>query len=230
MRDPMEPITEAAWATGTSSQAKWGGGRQGKAFLIGCYSLAWPALLKARSDKFANRLVPLHEILGDDAATLVNSVKAAPDFASRKAAADAFFLARRDHDANKVQAALIRSIGTALADPDCGSVEEMARRVGISQSRLTRLAKSSFGFAPKLLIRRARFRRMLHRMDARTYADWRDYIDDQYVDQSHLIRDFRFFMGMSPRQYMALERPFVAAAFEEFRRMMASGTANMWQS
>jgi methylphosphotriester-DNA--protein-cysteine methyltransferase len=49
--------------------------------------------------------------------------------------------------------------------------------------------------------------RMLGALQARPYSEWPDYIDPQYVDQSHMIRDFKYFMGMSPRQYLALPRP-----------------------
>jgi AraC-like DNA-binding protein len=115
---------------------------------------------------------------------------------------------------------VIMAIRMALADPDCATVEQLSERTGLNQPRLLRLCKACFGFAPKILIRRARFLRMLHRIDAHSYENWSDFIDSQYVDQSHLIRDFRAFIGMAPSRYMALERPYVAAAFAAFRAMM----------
>lgn len=214
---------------GNTSKAHWADGESGTAFLAVLFPLAWPKLLQMPADRFSNRVEPLAMVLGARADALDRAVKAADGFEARKQAANAFFESLRAAAPPVPAAATIRAIGEALADPACASVEEMAQRAGVSQAKLARVARAAYGFPPKLLIRRARFRRMLHRMDAHTYADWRDYIDDQYVDQSHLIRDFRFFMGMSPRRYMALERPVVAAALETFRRMMAQDFGNMWQ-
>ena len=112
------------------------------------------------------------------------------------------------------------AIRLALGDPDCGSTEELAARTGVSRRKLERIAGACFGFPPKMLIRRERFRRMLHRADAMSYSQWRDFLDLQYVDQSHMIRDFNYFMGMPPSRYFALERPFVSAAFQAFWAML----------
>jgi hypothetical protein len=74
------------------------------------------------------------------------------------------------------------------------------------------LSKRGFGFPPKLLLRRQRFLRMLGTLHARPYDEWPDFIDPQYVDQSHMIRDFGFFLGMPPRRYFAMDRPILRAA------------------
>ena len=214
---------------GNSSHARWGGGTDGTAFFIAFYPLAWPLLFKTHASLFANKIVPLSPLFGNAGGDLAKAVKAREDFGGRVAIANALLTEQLRSELDAETAMIIRTIGSALGDPACGSVEQMAERAGASQSRVARIAKASFGFAPKLLIRRARFRRMLHRMDAHSYADWRDYIDAQYVDQSHLIRDFRYFMGFSPRAYMNLDRPFMMAAFAAFRAMMGAESKQMWQ-
>lgn len=227
--DTLQAIANPGVLFGNSSRARWGESSGGTAFCLGFYPLAWPVLLDARADTHADMAAPINDVLGADGNSLAAAIQTAPDFAGRAAVANAFFEARKRALPDPDVAVLIKAIGVALADPDCAAVETMAERVGISQTRLARLSKAYFGYAPKLLIRRARFRRMLHRMDQHSYDDWRDYIDVQYTDQSHLIRDFRYFMGLSPSRYMALERPFVAAAFASFRKMMAGGARELWQ-
>ncbi len=228
-RHLLTPVSPDGIFFGNSSHARWGGGTDGTAFFVAFYPLAWPLLLKAQADRFANKMVPLSTLFAGAGGDLANAVQAGGDFAGRVAAANACLVGQLSSNADAGTVAIIRAIGSALGDPACGTVEQMAERAGASPSRVARIAKASFGFAPKLLIRRARFRRMLHRMDAHSYADWRDYIDAQYVDQSHLIRDFRYFMGFSPRAYMALERPYIAAAFAAFRAMMGADSKQMWQ-
>ena len=93
-----------------------------------------------------------------------------------------------------------------LNDPTMRDTDAMAQALGRHPSALARLCKRRFGFPPKLLLRRQRFLRMLDALHARPYAEWPDFLDPQYTDQSHMIRDFRHFMGTSPTQYLALPR------------------------
>jgi hypothetical protein len=41
---------------------------------------------------------------------------------------------------------------------------------------------------PKSLLRRQRFLRMLGTLHVRPYSEWGDFLDPQYVDQSHMVR------------------------------------------
>jgi methylphosphotriester-DNA--protein-cysteine methyltransferase len=93
-----------------------------------------------------------------------------------------------------------------LENPDVVSVSQLCAATGISHARMIRLCRRAFGFPPKFLLRRARFQRMLAAIDTRPYQEWRDFIDPQYVDQSHLIRDFHYFLGMPPSRYAASPR------------------------
>ncbi len=91
-----------------------------------------------------------------------------------------------------------------LADPEIGTVEQLCTMLDITQSRLARMCKGVYGETPKKLLRRARFGRMLRALAEKPYAEWRSFIDPNYFDQSHFIRDFRYFLGMPPRDYLAL--------------------------
>lgn len=90
-----------------------------------------------------------------------------------------------------------------LTDPEIGTVEQLCYETGLSQPRLSRLCRREFGTTPKKLLRRARFGRMLQALCQFPYAMWRDFLDPQYFDQSHFIRDFRYFLGMAPSQFVA---------------------------
>ena len=103
--------------------------------------------------------------------------------------------------------ARILAIHAALVDPEVSTVAEMVDRVGTGQRTIERLCLRHFGFPPKLLLRRQRFMRSLAQFMLDRSLKWIGAIDQHYHDQAQFVRDFREFMGMSPRQYAALPHP-----------------------
>jgi len=86
-------------------------------------------------------------------------------------------------------------------------VAGMVERVDASQRTVERLCLRHFGFPPKLLLRRQRFMRSLAQFMLDRSLKWIGAIDQHYHDQAQFVRDFREFMGMSPRQYAAMPHP-----------------------
>jgi AraC-like DNA-binding protein len=219
--DAMEPIAEQAQLSGPTDRADWIEGK-GTVFCVGLHPLAWRSLIGAPAHTLANKAVPLSVIWPQVAPAFLARLSSCASFEERVAVANHVFLSMERARLPAGLAGHIAAIRLALADPDCGTVEEMAQRVRVNGAKLLRVSRAAFGFPPKALIRRERFRRMLHRVDAHSYEDWRSFIESQYVDQSHLIRDFSDFLGMSPSRYMALDRPLVAAAFRAFWAMVGA--------
>jgi methylphosphotriester-DNA--protein-cysteine methyltransferase len=62
------------------------------------------------------------------------------------------------------------------------------------------------------LLRRQRFLDTLGHVRSAVGDPLRDTLDPDYFDQSHFYRDFRDFMGMSPRAYFAASRSIMATA------------------
>jgi AraC-like DNA-binding protein len=82
-------------------------------------------------------------------------------------------------------------------------VRNIARRVGLSQRRFIQVFATEVGLTPKLYERIRRFhqaRQLVPKADA---PDWaRVAVECGYFDQSHLIRDFCAFSGLSPMAYL----------------------------
>ena len=116
---------------------------------------------------------------------------------------------------------LIHGLHTALLDSDATSVTEIAEQLQMNGMQLERLSKRVFGFPPKLLIRRQRFLRTLALLMRQPAAKWGEILDPQYYDQAHFNRDFQRFFSMSPKQYLALDKPIVSVA--AMARMKALG-------
>ena len=97
-------------------------------------------------------------------------------------------------------AALLRSPST--------SVDNLAGIASLGQKQHARLFREYVGINPKEYGRIARFQRALRMMQLGS----RDYAGiayaNGYSDQSHFIRDFRQFSGMTPKQLTAYQTPY----------------------
>ena len=198
-------------ATGPSSQSvrftigstrMWG---------IGLLPLGWARFVHARASKLANGLFDGHTN---------------PDFASFRPLASTLFgpepdpLAELDRIAAHFLAridgpvpdeARILAVHGALVDPETRNVASFAERAGLGQRTLERVCERAFGFSPKLLLRRQRFLRSLAQFMMDPTLKWIGAIDSQYHDQAQFVRDFRQFMGQTPRRYAASAKPILGA-------------------
>lgn len=81
---------------------------------------------------------------------------------------------------------------------------------GLSSRRFIELFRRHVGATPKVYRRIQRFQRALRVMQKQTWVDWSDFaVEGGYYDQSHLIRDFRQFSGLTPTMYFRLQREFL---------------------
>jgi AraC-like DNA-binding protein len=106
----------------------------------------------------------------------------------------------------------IEAVHQAISDPEITDVAALAVRLGQNSQYVERLCRRVFGFPPKRLLRRQRFLRSLAPRMLDPRLQWTDVLDGSYHDQAHFNRDFRDFMGLSPRAYLKMPRPISKAA------------------
>lgn len=112
----------------------------------------------------------------------------------------------------------------AFADPNM-SIGDFADEHGIERRSFERLIKRTFGQTPKKVLRRARALDMA--------ANLRGVADDaeaeelalRYYDQSHMIREFVAFFGMTPQQFIRTPQPLMTLTLEarQARRLEVLG-------
>ena len=119
------------------------------------------------------------------------------------------------------------------------STRAPSRRCALREGRLNRVMRlhdqrtverachRAFGFSPKLLLRRQRFMRSLSDFMLDPTLKWIGAIDSHYHDQAQFVRDFRQFIGMSPRQYAALPKPLIGAVMRERARFAGSAVQTL---
>lgn len=142
------------------------------------------------------------ELLGGSARRLQERLQAAQSWPERFGLLDSVFGRRLDRSGRpptevvRAWALLRRSHGQA-------SIASIARQVGWSDRHLGRQFEIEIGLTPKIAARVIRFdraRRLLPRVPAAQIA-----VRCGYTDQSHLIRDFVAFTGLSPTRWLAAE-------------------------
>jgi AraC-like DNA-binding protein len=83
------------------------------------------------------------------------------------------------------------------------SVEQMARKMGITRRHLERVFRRYAGPSPKMMCRIFRFSHFLHLLMGSLDRSWVSLsLKAGFFDQAHLIRDFRLFAGHSPDAFI----------------------------
>lgn len=105
----------------------------------------------------------------------------------------------------------IRAVQQAMTDPYLLQIPDFAERAGVSVRTLERMCLKHCGFSPNVVLRRQRLVRSLASFINEGDVRWSEAIDRHYHDQSHFVREFHQFMGMSPSRYAGLEHPIMRA-------------------
>ena len=198
--------------TGPTSRAARFRITSGRIWGIGLLPAGWTALFAVPAGNYADRFV---DGLADPAfasfAPLARALSESEGDHARELALIEAHMAKLFADVVAPDPA-IAALTAALVDPELVTVADLAERLGMNIRSLERLSRRAFGFPPKLLLRRQRFLSSLARFMLDPSLKWLGALDARYHDQSHFVRDFRRFMGMSPSAYARLDKPLLAAA------------------
>jgi AraC-like DNA-binding protein len=158
------------------------------------------ALLGVPAGELANAHVDLDAVWGPSAAELRERLCAARAPAERFHLLENALMARLA-DPPRRHGAVRCALGLLTHSHGRARVRDVAHAVDLSQRRLIAAFTNEVGLTPKLFGRVQRFQRALAL--ARDNAlDWAELATGcGYFDQSHLIRDFVAFAGMSPADY-----------------------------
>lgn len=210
-------------ATGPSSKAVRFTVGATRLWGVGLLPLGWAKYAAAPAASVANAAVDgfAHPAFSGFSPLAETVFGPEPDCEAELARIVAYFASRAGNKIDDEER--IVAIHDALIDPDVHSVTELVERAGFSQRTMERVCQRAFGFSPKLLLRRQRFMRSLAQFMLDPSLKWIGAIDSHYHDQAQFVRDFREFMGMTPRQYAALDKPILNGVMHDRARF--AGTA-----
>jgi AraC-like DNA-binding protein len=172
------------------------------------HALAW----EESSSDIADRCQELSWTAGGLFLQMFGQLSIAGDDTDRVAVADTFLLQRleqcrfsRLHLFDAIEAHLAR------ADDENVTVAGIADALDVSERQLERWTAKMYGFRPKLMLRRARFMRVLEAILSDPNAHWQDVAGASYFDQSHFCRDFKLFCGLTPGKFFQRHRSLINA-------------------
>ena len=175
-----------------------------EAFLIGIHfkpGRAFP-FLGLRADEISDTHIDLETLWGNYAKQLREQLHNAKDPQERFRLLEDGLLSHLS-DSPENHYAVSTALELLSGENDI-SVRAIARNVGLSERRFIQLFKSEVGMTPKRFSRVQRFQRaraVIHSQE--DGADWTGIaFECGYFDQSHFIREFREFSGMSPAAYL----------------------------
>src|SRR5262245_30606166 len=90
------------------------------------------------------------------------------------------------------------------------TVREASKYIGLSQRRFIQVFKAEVGITPKLFSRIQRFQQTRTFIQQNPSPNWASLaLDLGYFDQSHFIREFLEFSGLSPTDYLNRHKRFI---------------------
>jgi AraC-like DNA-binding protein len=164
-------------------------------------------LLRTPQHEIANRTGSFTDLIGGEARVLRDRLLDLRDAAARLRLVEAWLLdacvsARNIHP--------LVAWASQLLESSAGSVQtaQLARHAGCSRKHLAGLFRERVGLAPKTLARIHRFHRAAAAIAGSGATGFGQVAADMgYFDQSHLIRDFRQFAGLTPTEFARCAQP-----------------------
>ncbi len=204
MRWPMPRVMVVGPANGVSSLEVDGGTR---IVGVGVTPLGWHSLMGAPAESLSDQVLEAGAVLGDRfVSTLLATLRGADGFAAAAMFGSACLSALPAR--RLTQRSRLKHIGSWLEQAGTNTLDGLAEELNLSCRQTARLTASAFGCTPKLM--QMKYRALRHAVAIG--LDPVDRIEDAslYYDQSHLIRDFKRFVGCTPevfrRDYAAFNR------------------------
>lgn len=175
----------------------------------------WRALFDEPAHHYTNKMLALRDLWGERAHHLYGDVLAAgKDEQAIIAAIEKHFrdlIAERNSVAVDQHMQLFERIAS---NDSTMMITDVAEHIGLSSRQLERHCTASFGMSPKRVLRRSRFLDMATVMRGFSQPREGELAALRYTDQSHLNREFREFIGMTPGQFAVTPTPLLTAGLQ----------------
>jgi AraC-like DNA-binding protein len=172
-------------------------------------------VLKIPMHHLTHRIVPLADLdRAGDLQRLENQLFHTPQDGMRIRLFNAFFLKCLGPEAQQQNAATWMA-QTIIENNGTLSIRELCEQNGLYYKKLDRIFQERVGLSPKVFSRIVRFRHILVHLNRRRSPFYDGtFFDFGFYDQNHFIREFKYFMGVTPTKYYAQRSDFSFEALQ----------------
>ncbi|MBO2012752.1 helix-turn-helix domain-containing protein [Hymenobacter negativus] len=187
-----------------ASEAQVGGAFQ----MVGAcfHPSAVPAVFDVRADELTDSCLDM-ALLPTPFQHLTEQLQHRPTTAAQLELLAAFLLNTTARPAQPTDPSVQHALTRLLATQGRVSLRELQQETQLSERSLQRKFQHRVGVPPKLFARICQFQATLRQLRTASYDKLSDLaFTHEYADQSHHIRGFKEFAGLSPRQYLHRSR------------------------
>jgi AraC-like DNA-binding protein len=166
---------------------------------VGLMPHGWAALVPMDASAAANRLFDAKDLFGNIVVEVHEKLRATQDFDARVAIFEEMLIRLMTRQ-KPVYQAFVSQVNAWLADATAPDINDLVALTGLSLRQVQRGCKRYFGSPPKVLARKYRALRAAVAM-THDDPDLDDQLLDGFYDQSHVIREIKYFTGMTPRAF-----------------------------
>jgi AraC-like DNA-binding protein len=158
-------------------------------------------LLGLPMHELIDRVIPLHDLLGRRSDGMTVSLAAADSLQARTVLLEAALL-RRLRETAALDRRQLQALHLLRTRSDL-DINAIGAAIGYSRKHLADRVRDAVGVGPRSYRRLLRFQGLMRLVTAATMPDWAALAQTAgYCDQSHLIREFGEFAGMTPTEFM----------------------------
>ncbi len=165
-------------------------------FGFGILPAGWTALVKKSAMNWVEQLASHEEVIGPMANSLDEGLYAEMSVEGFASLIDPK-LQDMCMNTRDVPISFLNAVDQWLSSTLDPNIEDLVEKTGYSARKIDRLIRDIYGASPALFIRKSRALRVANRI-AHGEGDWQDYVIDSYYDQSHCIKEVKYFTGLTP--------------------------------
>lgn len=218
---PPVPLPTAALCGPTNVAIRFEAQGPLRLFGAGLLPAGWAALVGAGADELADQVIELDHVAGPAAHRCWMQMAEARRAREIVGAADAFFLLL-SAIARPPPLWFTRTADEWLSERTNPSVDDLVGMLGMSSRQVERLCQRIYGAPPKQLARKYRTLKAAVRYGLNPRGGWEAAAAGAFYDQSHFIREFRAFVGMTPGQFVAEGAPWISRLTIAKRQALAT--------
>jgi AraC-like DNA-binding protein len=191
---------ERASLKGISSEADFFE-MKAKLFGVRLYLRGYYQLNLVDAAKVSNQLIHLNEIGNDAEFKLSNDISKAGEFEERVDLFKKYFTIKTERELSEKESNISDAFQFLVENyTDTSVITHYAEQSNYSPRTITRWFVTDIGIGPKKLVRIIRFHKALAGLHSNEESGF--YLDYGYYDQSHFIKEFKEFTGLSPEKYL----------------------------